>query len=166
MIVRYIFAALLIDYSSRHNFLSEENCGKCTPCRERLRRMLQILNGLCAGNGRQDDPAELETTGKTMQDAALWNKTFELVTCEICGAPYATPEELAVLKTKLDPHKQANLTRCPDCRRRTVPGFQSIFLRFGAVVDMTNLIGKRIGKENKEALLFLEYELTAAQSLA
>jgi NADH-quinone oxidoreductase subunit F len=53
------------------NFLSEESCGKCTPCREGLRRMLQILNAICGGKGRQDDIAELETIGKTMQDAAL-----------------------------------------------------------------------------------------------
>jgi ferredoxin len=33
--------------------------------------MLQILNAVCAGKGRQDDIAELETIGKTMQDAAL-----------------------------------------------------------------------------------------------
>jgi NADH-quinone oxidoreductase subunit F len=53
------------------NFLSEESCGKCTPCREGLRRMLQILTGICGGLGRQDDLAELESIGKTMQDAAL-----------------------------------------------------------------------------------------------
>jgi NADH-quinone oxidoreductase subunit F len=53
------------------SFLSEESCGKCTPCREGLRRMLQILTGICAGTGRRDDLTELESIGKTMQDAAL-----------------------------------------------------------------------------------------------
>jgi NADH-quinone oxidoreductase subunit F len=53
------------------NFLSEESCGKCTPCREGLRRMLQILTGICAGKGQEDDIAELESIGSVMQDAAL-----------------------------------------------------------------------------------------------
>jgi NADH-quinone oxidoreductase subunit F len=53
------------------NFLSEESCGKCTPCREGLRRMLQILTGICGGTGQHGDIEELETIGATMRDAAL-----------------------------------------------------------------------------------------------
>jgi hypothetical protein len=48
----------------------------------------------------------------------------------------------------------------------TFEKFQSIFLKFGAVVDITNLIGKRICKENKEDGLFQEYDFVVAQSLA
>jgi hypothetical protein len=44
--------------------------------------------------------------------------------------------------------------------------FQSIFLKFGAVVDITNLIGKRIAKKDEENILFQEYEFTVAQSFA
>jgi hypothetical protein len=44
--------------------------------------------------------------------------------------------------------------------------FQSIFLKFGAVVDISNLFKKRIGKEEKENILFHEYEFTEAQSFA
>jgi hypothetical protein len=40
--------------------------------------------------------------------------------------------------------------------------FQSVFLKFGAVVDITGLIGKRIGKENNENILFQEYEFVVA----
>jgi NADH-quinone oxidoreductase subunit F len=53
------------------NFLSEESCGKCTPCREGLRRMLHILTGICAGKGQEGDIAELESICAVMQDAAL-----------------------------------------------------------------------------------------------
>jgi hypothetical protein len=42
--------------------------------------------------------------------------------------------------------------------------FNSIFLQFGAVIDLTNLIGKRIGKE-KENLLFQD-DYFVAQSIA
>ena len=30
------------------DFLSQESCGKCVPCREGLKQMLQILNNICA----------------------------------------------------------------------------------------------------------------------
>jgi len=53
------------------NFLSEESCGKCTPCREGLRRMLQILTGITRGEGAAYDITELEIIGETMKDAAL-----------------------------------------------------------------------------------------------
>jgi len=44
--------------------------------------------------------------------------------------------------------------------------FQSIFLKFGAVVDTRDLIGKRIGNEKEQYLLFQEEELYATQSFA
>ena len=44
--------------------------------------------------------------------------------------------------------------------------FQSIFLKFGAVIDITNLIGKRIGKEAEENVLFQEYAFAEAKSFA
>lgn len=53
------------------NFLCEENCGKCTPCREGLRRMLEILTDICEGRGREGDIELLERLGRAMQDASL-----------------------------------------------------------------------------------------------
>ena len=47
-----------------------------------------------------------------------------------------------------------------------VSKFQSIFLKFGAVVNMANLIGKRIGKEKEQHILFQEEEFVVAQSFA
>src|SRR5699024_1514539 len=41
-------------------FLSEESCGKCTPCREGLRHMLQILTDICEGRGQLSDLDLLE----------------------------------------------------------------------------------------------------------
>ena len=34
------------------DFIQDESCGKCTPCREGTRRLLQILEKICAGHGR------------------------------------------------------------------------------------------------------------------
>lgn len=53
------------------NFLCEESCGKCTPCREGLRRMLEILTDICEGRGREGDIELLERIGRAVQDASL-----------------------------------------------------------------------------------------------
>jgi NADH:ubiquinone oxidoreductase subunit F (NADH-binding)/(2Fe-2S) ferredoxin/NAD-dependent dihydropyrimidine dehydrogenase PreA subunit len=41
-------------------FIQDESCGKCTPCRIGTRRMLEILTRICAGKGRDGDIEELE----------------------------------------------------------------------------------------------------------
>jgi len=52
-------------------FLSEESCGKCTPCREGLRHMLDILTDICEGRGQPEDLDLLERLGVTLSDASL-----------------------------------------------------------------------------------------------
>jgi NADH-quinone oxidoreductase subunit F len=42
-------------------FTQAESCGKCTFCRIGTKRMLEILERLCAGKGRPDDIEKLET---------------------------------------------------------------------------------------------------------
>ena len=53
------------------NFLSEESCGKCVPCREGLRRMLEVLGGITEGKGTEEDLELLIWLGSMMQEAAL-----------------------------------------------------------------------------------------------
>jgi NADH-quinone oxidoreductase subunit F len=53
------------------NFLAGESCGKCTPCREGLRRMREILSDLTAGRGREGDIERLLETGAAMKEGAL-----------------------------------------------------------------------------------------------
>jgi NADH-quinone oxidoreductase subunit F len=53
------------------NFLAEESCGKCTPCREGLRHALEILTDITAGRGQEGDIEALQEIGETMQSAAL-----------------------------------------------------------------------------------------------
>ena len=52
-------------------FLSEESCGKCTPCREGLRHMLAILTDICEGRGQESDLDLLEQICDTLEDASL-----------------------------------------------------------------------------------------------
>jgi NADH:ubiquinone oxidoreductase subunit F (NADH-binding)/(2Fe-2S) ferredoxin/ferredoxin len=52
-------------------FSQEESCGKCTPCREGTKRMLEILTRITAGEGRADDIDKLERLGKLVKKASL-----------------------------------------------------------------------------------------------
>ncbi len=52
-------------------FLQEESCGKCLPCREGLKRMLQILTDITEGKGRDEDIELLERLAATLKDSAL-----------------------------------------------------------------------------------------------
>jgi len=64
-----------------------------------------------------------------------------------------------------DDNKGAPMACCMVYWGNNVSKFQSIFLKFGAVVNTTNLFGKRIGKEKEQHFLFQE-EFIAAQSFA
>ena len=37
------------------DFLKDESCGQCNPCREGIKRMLQILTHICEGKGKEGD---------------------------------------------------------------------------------------------------------------
>jgi NADH:ubiquinone oxidoreductase subunit F (NADH-binding)/(2Fe-2S) ferredoxin len=52
-------------------FLADESCGKCTPCREGLRTMQDILDRITEGKGKDEDLAMLEEMGEVMQDCCL-----------------------------------------------------------------------------------------------
>ncbi len=52
-------------------FLTEESCGKCTPCREGLKTMLDVLTRIGDGKGRMEDLGLLEEMGAVMQDCCL-----------------------------------------------------------------------------------------------
>jgi NADH-quinone oxidoreductase subunit F len=52
-------------------FLVEESCGQCVPCREGLKRLLQILTDICAGNGRKEDLKLLEELSAMLRDFSL-----------------------------------------------------------------------------------------------
>jgi NADH-quinone oxidoreductase subunit F len=53
------------------NFLAGESCGKCIPCREGLRSLLEILTRICEGQGELADLDLLEDISETMQLASL-----------------------------------------------------------------------------------------------
>ena len=53
------------------NFLAEESCGKCVPCREGIRQMLGILNRICRGEGKRGDIELLQELSEVLQNTSL-----------------------------------------------------------------------------------------------
>ncbi len=52
-------------------FTRDESCGKCTPCREGIGRMLEVLTDISEGRGRDGDIALLQEMGTTIIDSSL-----------------------------------------------------------------------------------------------
>ncbi|HTU01589.1 MAG TPA: NADH-ubiquinone oxidoreductase-F iron-sulfur binding region domain-containing protein, partial [Candidatus Sulfotelmatobacter sp.] len=52
-------------------FLTEESCGKCLPCREGLRQLRAIFDGLAEGRGTRGDLERIERLAHTMQLTSL-----------------------------------------------------------------------------------------------
>lgn len=53
------------------DFIVDESCGKCTPCRVGTKRMLEILTDICEGRGTMESFAELEDLAKHISQTAL-----------------------------------------------------------------------------------------------
>ncbi len=52
-------------------FVQEESCGKCVPCRVGTKRMLEILENICSGKGQEGDIERLIELGNIIKDTAL-----------------------------------------------------------------------------------------------
>jgi NADH-quinone oxidoreductase subunit F len=53
------------------SFTQRESCGKCIPCREGTKRMLEILERIVAGNGTIEDLDLLRDIADTVKNTAL-----------------------------------------------------------------------------------------------
>ena len=84
-------------------FIQDESCGKCTPCREGTRRLLQILEKICEGRGTASDIGDLEALSEVIRNTAL------------CGlgqtAPNPVLSTLRYFRAEYDAH--INEKRCP-----------------------------------------------------
>ncbi|GAB4248383.1 NADH-ubiquinone oxidoreductase-F iron-sulfur binding region domain-containing protein [Deferrisoma sp.] len=84
-------------------FLTDESCGKCVPCREGLRQMLSILTRICRGEGTEADLEKLEDLSLTASEAAL------------CGLGKSAPNPLASTLRYFRHEYEAHIRerRCP-----------------------------------------------------
>ncbi|RLE11971.1 NADH-quinone oxidoreductase subunit NuoF [Candidatus Aerophobetes bacterium] len=53
------------------SFLQDESCGKCTSCREGIKRMLEILTRITQGKGEEGDIELLEELSEVVKDTSL-----------------------------------------------------------------------------------------------
>jgi NADH-quinone oxidoreductase subunit F len=81
-------------------FLAEESCGKCTPCRQGTEVMVEILERFCRSEGAQKDIKVLEDLAETMMLSSL------------CGlgqaAPFAVLDTLKYFRDDYDNRIQGN----------------------------------------------------------
>ncbi len=52
-------------------FIVDESCGKCTPCREGTKRMLELLQKITEGKGEEGDIERLESLANTIKSTSL-----------------------------------------------------------------------------------------------
>ena len=85
------------------SFLQEESCGKCTPCREGLFQMGEILTNICEGKGRGGDIELLEELSIVMKEVSL---------CALGGtAPNPVLSTLRYFRDEYEAHIEHK--RCP-----------------------------------------------------
>jgi NADH-quinone oxidoreductase subunit F len=53
------------------SFLKEESCGKCIPCPEGIKQMLEIVDHICRGEGTDGDIELLEQLSHSLMNSAL-----------------------------------------------------------------------------------------------
>ncbi|MCG9479579.1 MAG: NADH-quinone oxidoreductase subunit NuoF [Actinomycetia bacterium] len=53
------------------DFIQDESCGQCVPCRIGTRRMLEILERITKGKGEEEDLEKLEKLGQVIKETSL-----------------------------------------------------------------------------------------------
>ena len=83
-------------------FTQDQSCGRCTFCRIGTKRMLEILERLCRGEGRPDDIEKLQELGTLIQDNS------------ICGLGKTAPNPvLSTIEYFRDEYEAHLLGKCP-----------------------------------------------------
>lgn len=97
------------------NFTQNESCGKCVPCREGTRRMLEILEKIVDGRGEMSDLDMLEELADTITSTAL---------CGL-GKTAANPV-VSTLKYFRDEYEEH--IRDKRCRTKTCQALKQIYI--------------------------------------
>jgi NADH:ubiquinone oxidoreductase subunit F (NADH-binding)/(2Fe-2S) ferredoxin/NAD-dependent dihydropyrimidine dehydrogenase PreA subunit len=88
------------------DFIQDESCGKCTPCREGTRRMLQIVEKITEGRGEAGDIETLEELASMIKESSL------------CGLGQTAPNPvLSTLRYFRDEYEEHIFEK--KCRART-----------------------------------------------
>jgi Na+-translocating ferredoxin:NAD+ oxidoreductase RNF subunit RnfB len=84
-------------------FLMEESCGQCNPCREGIKQVHKILTRICHGDGREGDIELLEELGSMIQKFSL------------CGLGTSAPNPVLTTILYFRDEYEAHITdkKCP-----------------------------------------------------
>jgi NADH:ubiquinone oxidoreductase subunit F (NADH-binding)/Pyruvate/2-oxoacid:ferredoxin oxidoreductase delta subunit len=84
-------------------FTKSESCGQCTPCREGLERLYEILDRICKGRGQVGDLERLEALALTIKDTSL------------CGLGQSAPNPVLTVLEYFREEMEAHILekRCP-----------------------------------------------------
>ena len=132
-------------------FTVDESCGKCTPCREGTRRMLEILERITDGRGEEGDIERLEALAKTIKATALCGLGQTAPNPVLSTIRYFRDEYEAHIREKRCPaHVCQKLARyeidpekckgCSACSRKCPVGAISGQLKSPFVIDQTKCI--------------------------
>jgi NADH-quinone oxidoreductase subunit F len=113
------------------DFVLEESCGKCTPCRVGTKRMYEILDRITIGHGREGDIERLEHLGEWIKKTSLCGLGQSAPNPVLSTIRYFRHEyEHHIREHKCEAGKCAKLVRAP-CQSACpagvdVPGFVSL----------------------------------------
>jgi NADH-quinone oxidoreductase subunit F len=95
-------------------FTQDESCGKCTFCRVGTKRMLEILERICAGEGREGDIELLEDLGRKISASSL------------CGLGQSAPNPVLTTLRYFRDEYEAHIyeKRCPALACRALITFE------------------------------------------
>ncbi len=85
------------------NFTQQESCGKCPPCRLGTKDMVQILNRICKGEGREGDIELLENIGDNVKRGSLCGLGQTAPNPVLTTIKYFRDEYIAHIKEKRCP---------------------------------------------------------------
>lgn len=89
-------------------FLMDESCGKCTPCREGLHSLFNTLSRICNGEGKEGDIEALEELSETIIDASL---------CQLGGsAPFPVLSTIRYFREEYEEHIKHKKCRSGICK--------------------------------------------------
>ena len=112
-------------------FVQEESCGKCVPCRVGTKRLLEILTRICNGQGEEGDIERLEELGGKIKETALCGLGKTAANPVLSTIRYFRDEYVAHIRDKHCPAGVCpNLVRAP-CQSACpasvdVPGFVAL----------------------------------------
>ncbi len=99
-------ATCMVDFARFFlEFIQDESCGKCVPCRIGTKRMLEIVQGICDGKGTAEDIPVLRELAASIQDSSL------------CGLGQTSPNPVLTTLRYFADEYRAHIedASCPAC---------------------------------------------------